>query len=436
LRFDRPEQIERLEPTSQLQDQQGNPLSRHTIVNWRHFVLGVAAFAVFAMGAAHTAHAREEYATAGTCGGYPRVDLQTSPGICVGLVADHLGFPRGVATIGNEIYVVDNGDWVPGKGKLLRLRQGQAPQVILKGLDRPNTIIATPDKRLLVALIGRIVSVDPAATSPEETLREVVVDLPTTGRHPLPAMALAPDGWLYINVGSASDNCDQDLGKPSRPALCPETQESPPRGSVLRAKLGTGEPFDAAKLQVFARGLRNSMALVVSPNSQIIDAVNARDAINSIDRSLSDDDLPHDTLDYLVAGADYGWPYCFDNNRPSPEYPQYDCGKKVAPDRLLPPHAAPLGMLIYHGQALPDQHGHLIIGYHGYRDLGHRLVSVALDKHFRPSGEPQDLVWGWNDVPGNHPMGSPVALAEMPDGSLLVTEDRNGTLLKIASTKP
>jgi glucose/arabinose dehydrogenase len=249
-------------------------------------------------------------------------------------------------------------------------------------------------------------------------------------------MALSSDGWLYINVGSFSDNCDQDLGKPSRPAVCPETQETPPRGSILRAKLGANEPLNAAKWQVFARGLRNSMALVVSPKGQIIDAVNARDAINAIDSSLSDNDLPHDTLDYLVAGADYGWPYCFDNNRPSPEYPSYDCSKKTAPDRLLPPHAAPLGMLIYHGHALPNQQGHLIIGYHGYRDLGHRIVSLPLDKNLRPSGEPQDLVWGWGDVPGNHPMGSPVALAEMPDGSLLVTEDRNGTLLKIAPIKP
>jgi glucose/arabinose dehydrogenase len=402
----------------------------------RYILGGLMTYAVFALATAIPGHAHENYQTSGTCGGYPRVDLHTAPGTCVGLVAQHLGFPRGVATLGNDIYVIDNGDWVPGKGRLWRLRGNQPPQAIVSGLDRPNAMIVTPDKRLLIGLVGRIISIDPSAADPSATSRDVVVNLPTTGRHPLPSLALAPDGSLYINVGSASDNCDQDLRSPSRPTLCPETQETPPRGSVLRAKLGSEKPLDATQLPVFARGLRNSMALVVSPNDKVIDAVNARDAINAIDPKLSDDDLPHDTLDYLIAGADYGWPYCFDDNRPSPEYAQYDCSKKTAPTRLLPPHAAPLGILIYRGKALPGQHHHLIIGYHGYRDLGHRIVSLDLDEKFRPRGEPQDLVWGWNSVPGDHPMGSPVALAEMQDGSVLVTEDRNGTLLKIAPVKP
>jgi glucose/arabinose dehydrogenase len=93
-------------------------------------------------------------------------------------------------------------------------------------------------------------------------------------------------------------------------------------------------------------------------------------------------------------------------------------------------------MLIYQGSALPGQKRHLIFGYHGYRRLGHRIVSLALDAGFRPSGEPQDLVWGWDGQAGNHPMGAPVGLVEYPDGSLLVVEDRNGTLLKIAPETP
>jgi glucose/arabinose dehydrogenase len=391
---------------------------------------------LLALGASAAAHAHGGYQTSGTCDGYPRINLHTAPGICVGLVAQHLGFPRGVASVGKDIYIVDNGDWVVGRGRLLRLRGDQPPEVVLKGLDRPNSILVLPDKRLLIAMAGRIVSVDPEAARPAASLRDVIVNLPTAGRHPLPAMALAPDGTLYINVGSASDNCDQDLGKPSRPPICPETVATPPRGAVLSAKLGGTEPLDAVRLPVFARGLRNSMALAVGPNGQVIDAVNARDAINAIDPALSDEELPHDTLDYLIAGADYGWPYCFDENRPSPEYAHYDCSKKTPPTRLLPPHAAPLGMLVYRGHALPGQDHHLIISYHGYRNLGHRIVSLALDDKFRPHGEPQDLVWGWDSVPSDHPMGSPVALVQMQDGSVLVTEDRNGTLLRIAPARP
>jgi len=413
-----------------------HPLSCCCLDNWLRLIGKLALCLPMVLGVAQPGYAHESYRTLGTCGGYPRLDLQTAPGTCVGLVAQHLGFPRGAAVLGDDIYVVDNGDWVPDKGRLLRLRSGQPPQVLMSGLDRPNAIIVTADKRILMALAGRIASIDPEASDPRATWRDVVMNLPDSGRHPLPAMALAKDGSLYINVGSASDNCDQDIGKPAHGNVCRETLESPPRGSVLLAKLGASEPLDARQLPAFARGLRNSMALALSPDGQVIDAVNARDAINAIDPGYSDEEMPHDTLDYLVAGADYGWPYCFDDNRASPENAQYDCSTKAHPTRLLPSHAAPLGMLIYEDNGLPGQQHHLIISYHGYRDSGHRIVSLALDDHFHPSGEPQDLVWGWNNAPGDHPMGSPVSITEMSDGSLLVTEDRNGTLLKIAAPGP
>jgi glucose/arabinose dehydrogenase len=332
--------------------------------------------------------AHSGYRTHGTCAGYPRVDLKTTPGICVGLVAENLGFPRGVAVIGDDIYVTDLGGWAPGKGRLLRLRGKQSPQVLLTKLNQPNTVLVTPDKRLLIGLADRIVSINPEADNPVTSMQDWVINLPGTGLHPLTTVALAPDGSLVINVGSASNNCERGSETPDSVRPCPETLQQPPRGSILQAPPPTpGKPLDAAQLPVLARGLRNSMALAFSPDGQVIAAVNARDYINHQDSKLSDEALPHDTLDWIVSGADYGWPYCFDGNRPSPEYQRYDCSQKTPPTRLLPPHAAPLGMLIYQGSALPGQKRHLILGYHGYRSLGHRIVSLALDADFRPSGD-------------------------------------------------
>ena len=226
--------------------------------NWLRLIGKLALCLPMVLGVAQPGYAHESYRTLGTCGGYPRLDLQTAPGTCVGLVAQHLGFPRGAAVLGDDIYVVDNGDWVPDKGRLLRLRSGQPPQVLMSGLDRPNAIIVTADKRILMALAGRIASIDPEASDPRATWRDVVMNLPDSGRHPLPAMALAKDGSLYINVGSASDNCDQDIGKPAHGNVCRETLESPPRGSVLLAKLGASEPLDARQLPAFARVLRKA----------------------------------------------------------------------------------------------------------------------------------------------------------------------------------
>ena len=134
----------------------------------------------------------------------------------------------------------------------------------------------------------------------------------------------------------------------------------------------------------------------------------------------------------MEEGADYGWPYCYDDRRPSPEYPKFDCSARHTPTLLLPPHAAPLGMLLYRGKGLAGLDGRLLIAYHGYRAQGHRIVSLALDGQGRPQGQPQDLVAGWDYAEGVHPQGAPVALWQMDDGSVLISEDHNGSLLRLA----
>jgi glucose/arabinose dehydrogenase len=377
--------------------------------------------------------AAQAYQTSGTCAGFPATSLQTPSGICVGVVAEHLGFARGVTMLGDAIYLLDMGGWRPGHGRLLRLGHlgHDAPQVLLSGLDEPSGLAVAPDSTLYIGLLGRVVRLDPH--DPTLRLDDVVTGLPGTGRHPLTTMAVAPDGSLYINVGSGTDHCEGPAGAaPDPKAPCPEAAGTPPRGSLIHVVPHPGQPVTWAQAQTVATGLRNSMGLVVTPGGTLIAAVNARDGINRADSALPDAEFPHDTLDVIEPGAAYGWPYCFDNNRPSPEYREFDCTHMQPPTLLLPPHAAPLGMLLYQGDALPGLAGRLVIPYHGYRGGGHRLVSVALDETGHPAGSPKDLVWGWTSAPGHNPMGSPVAVAEMPDGSILITEDRNGILLRLA----
>ena len=73
-----------------------------------------------------------------------------------------------------------------------------------------------------------------------------------------------------------------------------------------------------------------------------------------------------------------------------------------------------------------------MIALHGYRAQGHRLIALPIDEEGRPTGPLKDLVRGWELVPGDHPQGAPVAVFAQGDGSILVTEDHNGTLLRLA----
>ena len=392
--------------------------------------------AVFALVAA-PAFAAPAYATAGDCDGFPAVALTTAPGLCVGVVAEGLGHARGVAAIGNDVFVVDMAAWESHKGRLLRLSNGgrHAPEVVLHDLWQPNAVVRGPGRTLYVGITGQVLQVDPYAADPARGVLVVVDGLPTTGRHPVPSLAVGADGALFVNVGSATDNCHPAGGRmPDPKAACPETQESPPRGSVLRFP-PRAATWHAGEQAPYARGLRNSMAMAPLPDGRLAVAVNSRDGINRADPALSDAALPHDLLIALQPGGDYGWPYCYDQRVASPEYPGFDCGAKLAPDLLLPAHAAPLGMLLVHGEKLPGLAGKLVIGYHGYRTTGHRLVAVALGKDGRPTGTPTELVTDWEQRDASHPQGSPVGLAEMADGSILIAEDHSGTLLRLSRKK-
>ena len=383
------------------------------------------------------APAEKAYATFGDCDGFPAVALTTAADLCVGLVAEGLGHARGVAAIDDDVFVIDMVAWESRKGRLLKLSRGgrHAPEVMLHDLNQPNAVVRGPGRTLYVGITGQVLQIDPYAADAGKSARVIVDGLPTTGRHPVPSLAVGSDGALFVNVGSFSDNCHPAGGHlPDPKAACPETQESPPRGSMLRFP-PRATPWHAGEQPPYARGLRNSMAMAVLPNGKLAVAVNSRDGINHADPKLSDAELPHDLLIVLQPGGDYGWPYCYDQHVPAPEYAGFDCAAKLGPDMLLPAHAAPLGMILYRGTRLPALDGKLIVGYHGYRTTGHRIVAVALDKDQRPTGTPSELVTDWEQRDGSHPQGSPVGLVEMADGSVLIAEDHSGTLLRLSRKK-
>ena len=75
--------------------------------------------------------------------------------------------------------------------------------------------------------------------------------------------------------------------------------------------------------------------------------------------------------------------------------------------------------------------GALIIGYHGYRATGHRVVAFEVDARGLPTGKSSELVWGWDAADGRA-MGAPTDVKVGADGAIYITEDRNGTVLRIA----
>jgi glucose/arabinose dehydrogenase len=380
-----------------------------------------------------------ELASSRECDGLPRLNVETAPGFCLGLVADRLKAPRGLVTLPNgDIVVADMGGWEAGRGRVWLLRpagRGYAKTMLFDHLDRPSSVALGPDGKIYVGMVGRVARFAPGDGTP--VLSDViggssrVATLPGRGRHLLPAILFDPKGDLMVNVGSASDHCENAEGNMAPGAACAE-RTGPDALGVIRKYVMQWPAGQVMRWEVHASGLRNSMAMAIDGRTGALwQGENARDSIQVAMPSLkNDNELPHDELNLIVPGGDYGWPYCYDVALPSPEYPTATCRGRRSPARLLPAHAAPLGMAFYTARQFPSKfENSLLIAYHGYRNHGHRVVALLDKGRDGPAGRSITLVNG--ERTRHMGLGAPVGIGIGADGNVYISDDHGGMVARL-----
>ena len=401
----------------------------------RSYLLGSGVLCVLWAG---IAQAGNPYPSAGACDGLSKVNVKTPSGTCVGVVASDLKMPRGVLPLSDsDIWVTEMGAWERNSGRLSRLtwHNGRYQRsTILDKLDRPHGIQLGKDGWVYIGEASRIIRVNPQSLNDAGKITpQVVVDrLPDDGHHPLKQLLLDNNGNIYLSMGAKTNNCENANGTPPQ-FPCAESSGARATASIWKIT----SPLNQPKTTVYARGLRNAMGMTWSAQGELIATENGRDNIHQADRRLSDARLPHDELNVIRAGGDYGWPYCFDNNRASPEYRAQAgvCRTKQRPVMLLPAHSAPLGIAYYPREgSIAALRGRYLIALHGYRDTGHRLIAVATDAAGKPLGKTTEVIGAWART-DKQPMGAPVEAHPSPSGKVYITDDRNDTVLRLANER-
>jgi glucose/arabinose dehydrogenase len=293
---------------------------------------------------------------------------------------------------------------------------------VASGLTSPNGV-AFKDGALYVAENSRIsrydgvldfVKVAGGGPAPKPT---VLTDkLPPDRMHGWKYLTFGPDGLLYSAIGAPGNILDR----------------GDPYATIIRMK-----PEPNTQWEIFARGVRNTVGYTWHPDTrEMWFTDNGRDALS--------DDTPNDELNVAAkAGLHFGYPYCHQGDILDPEFGKgKNCADYVAPAQLLGPHVAGLGLKFYGGTMFPQEYRkQLLIVNHGswnrspqVSHTGYRLMLGKVQNNKVTSYEP--FVEGWlQAAPGSEikrqAWGQPVDLLELPDGSLLVSDDRANVIYRI-----
>jgi glucose/arabinose dehydrogenase len=136
-------------------------------------------------------------------------------------------------------------------------------------------------------------------------------------------------------------------------------------------------------------------------------------------------------------GAFYGWPWYYIGGHEDPRKKQQrpDLKDKVTmPNVLMQAHSAPLQIAFYDADAFPaDYKGSAFVTLHGSwnraKRTGYKVVRLPF-RNGKPTGEYEDFMTGFV-ISDKQVWGRPVGVAVAKDGSLLVSEDGNGTIWRV-----
>jgi glucose/arabinose dehydrogenase len=292
----------------------------------------------------------------------------------------------------------------------------------------PDGVCWTRDGFLIVVEQNRVLSF-PAAEffyeGPDVAAGELVPQgklIPPTEEsfnHGSRACRVGKDGKLYITLG-------QPFNVPPRDKLDLYNQVG--MGGIIRMNAS-----DGSNREVYARGIRNSVGMDFNPKDGTLWFTD-----NQTD-GMGDDTPPGELNRATEAGMNFGYPWL---GGKSVRITEHGYDKDELPPNLTPPqvelqaHAADLGMTFYSGTQFPEKYrGGIFSAQHGSWNRTIPVGAQIMFTSLKPDGtadKTEVFAKGWLDEETGTYRGRPVDVAQMKDGSILVSDDFAGALYRIS----
>ncbi|AUD05148.1 PQQ-dependent sugar dehydrogenase [Spirosoma pollinicola] len=305
-------------------------------------------------------------------------------------------------------------------------------------------------------------------------MEPIITGLTLQRQHASKSLAISPDGKLFVNFGAPSNACQEKDRQKGSMGMdpCPILEEY---GGIWQ--------FDANKLNQhkadgkrYATGIRNAVALDWNTASNTLYALqHGRDNLNNWGGIFTDEysaEFPSEEMLMVKEGADFGWPYCYNNQDKNQKLlaPEYGgdgtkidrCAGKEKPIMAFPGHWAPNDLLFYTGggaNAFPARYKNgAFVCFHGswnrapLKQGGYFVAFIPFGKDGRPSGKYEVFAENFAGVaelgkPGTNvnagkldlaspgdAKARPVGLAQGPDGSLYISDSVKGKVWRVMYT--
>ena len=290
----------------------------------------------------------------------------------------------------------------------------------------PNAVCFSPDGMLYVVEQNRVLKLPAAeffyelpdvAVAPIVPQGELIPPEEELFNHSGRVCTVGPDGKLYIALG-------QPYNVPPKEKL--DQFNKLGIGGIIRMNQ------DGSGREVYTHGVRNSVGMDFDPKTGDLWFTD-----NQVD-GMGDDIPPGELNHQTEMGQNFGFPWYGGGHVRTNEYKDQEPPADVVfPVVETTAHAADLGMMFYKGKMFPEKYrGAIFSVQHGSwnrtEPVGARVMVTMVDSDGNAKMEP--FAEGWLSDDGEY-LGRPVALAQLPDGSMLVSDDLTGALYRISYEK-